>query len=104
MAWSGWPVIGKYALQFAEYAFAQRFAALPPKPAPVEPTPVAPLAPDVPVTPPPPKPDYERMAKDIYYDELRRMPDATEVYEAVLLLEQGREAKLRAGLKERAGT
>ncbi len=75
--------------------------------------PVAPVIPfPVPVTPQPvlapavkqdvlSEAEMERLAKDLYYEELRRMPDATETYEAVKLLEQGRVDDLRKSLRAR---
>ncbi len=92
----GWrDVLKKYGPRVLT-ALAEAYlpAAVPPPVAPVPPV-VAPPVADV------PKPDYERRAKALYYDTLRRMPDAVELYEAVTLLEAGRGDELQRNLDGR---
>jgi hypothetical protein len=93
-----WKTVGKYALIFAEYALSEREKrkAEPPPVVPVVP-PTEPQAPVVPVL------TLEQRFGDavraIYADELRRMPDAMELWEGMKLLEAGREDELRRNLR-----
>ena len=79
-----------------------------PPPPTVVPFPTPPSAPP-PVAPPPPdappvltlEQRFGDQVRAIYAEELRRMPDAMELWEGMQLLEKGRADELRANLKGR---
>jgi len=112
-----WKTIGRFALQFAEYATAQKYApqASAPAVAPVQPAPLPPVAvaPPVAAPDPPPAPvlTLEQRFSDrldtVYMEEWGRVigkettGDATERYQGYKLLEAGREDELRHNLRGR---
>ncbi len=97
-----WKTIGRYALLFAEYALERRLAPQPPAPAPAAPSaptpePSAPPAPPVKILR-----DYYDDVDRIYREELGRTTDSgNELYEAAVLLRDGKEAELRVNLRNR---
>lgn len=100
-----WKTIGRYALQFAEYALAQKMT-------PQVPAPAAPIPPPVPPPASAPAPvltleqRFEDHLGDIYAEEGITLPGKdgpgmTERREGYKLLEAGREDELRNNLRKR---